>query len=128
MIKRQTWLNVADSTTVVWLQTFHLYKGFKRLTTFQGQFIKGSAKIVTPPRLEYKGFKLKFNVKGDVCRSLITRVNKKSGRLDGGTTTFYYNTCILIKKKQNVKSKYVLGPVEKLLRRKKFKSIFKLLV
>jgi hypothetical protein len=40
-------------------------------------FIKGSAKVVEPPRLEYKGFKLKFILKGHICRGLLIRTKYK---------------------------------------------------
>ena len=93
-----------------------------------GFFVKGSAKVVTPPRVEYKGFKFKYNVKGDICRGIIIRAVYPSYRLDGGSTRFYANNSVLIKKKQNIKSKYLLGPVAKLLKRQKFKTAFKQLV
>lgn len=125
MVSKQTWLNIADSTTVVWLQTFHLYKGFRRQHTPLGFFVKGSARIVTPPRLEYKGFKFKFNTKGDICRSITIRLRYPNRRLDGSSISFFNNNAVLIKKKQNVKSKYLLGPTEKLLKRRKFKTLFK---
>ena len=63
MIQKKSWLNVSDNTNVNWLQTFHLYKGFKRGSSPIGFFIKGSARVVEPPRVEYKGFKFKFNNK-----------------------------------------------------------------
>ena len=59
MIQKKSWLNVSDNTNVNWLQTFHLYKGFKRRSSTIGFFIKASARIVEPPRVEYKGFKFK---------------------------------------------------------------------
>ena len=46
--------------------------------TTQSYFVKGSARVVESPRLEYKGFKYKFNIKGDISRLLIIRINKKS--------------------------------------------------
>ena len=61
MIFKQTWLSVSDNTNVRWLQVFHLYKGFHRKSTKVGFFIKGSARVIEPPRIEYKGFKFKFN-------------------------------------------------------------------
>lgn len=125
MISKQTWLNVSDNTNVRWLKVFHLYKGFHRKSTEVGFFIKGSAQIVEPPRLEYKGFKFKFNKKGDICRGLLVRSRKLSRRQDGSVALFYSNNCILIKKKQNVKSKYIHGPVSYQLKRKKFKTLFK---
>ena len=128
MISKQTWLNTADNTNVRWLRIFHLYKGFNRRSTTTGFFVKGSARIVEPPRLEYKGFKFKFNKKGDICRGLFVRAVKPARRLDGSVTSFFSNTCILIKKKQNVKSKYIHGPVTYQLNRKKFKTLFKTII
>lgn len=125
MIKKQTWLNISDGTTVQWLQTFHLYKGFFRKTSYTGNFIKGSAKIVTAPRLEYKGFKFKYNTKGNICRVLIVRVQKGFASLDGSLVFFRKNNGVLIKKKQNLKSKYLYGPIEKNIKRKKIKAFYK---
>jgi ribosomal protein L14 len=128
MISKQTWLYASDNTNVRWLKTFHLYKGFHRRATTVGFFIKGSARIVEPPRLEYKGFKFKFNKKGDICRMLLIRVARTLRRVDGSSTSFRSNTGILIKKKQNVKSKYLQGPSTYHIKRKKFKTLYKTLV
>jgi large subunit ribosomal protein L14 len=125
MIFKKTWLNVADNTNVNWLQTFHLYKGFYRKSTKSGQFIKGSARSVEPPRIEYKGFKVKFNKKGDICRGLIIRNKYNTKIVDGGVLNFFNNSIILIKKKQELKSKYLFGPISRNLRRKKFILLFK---
>lgn len=125
MILKQTWLHAADNTNVRWLQTFHLYKGSYRHASTVGLFIKGSARIVEPPRLEYKGFKFKFNKKGDICRMMLIRVNRHLRNFDGSSISFFSNSGILIKKKQNVKSKYLHGPTTHHLKRKKFKSLYK---
>ncbi len=128
MILKLTWLSIADNTNVKWLQVFHLYKGFHRKRTGLGFFIKGSARIVEPPRIEYKGFKFKFNKKGDICRAIIVRTKFPTKRLDGSVLYFRYNNALLIRKKQDLKSKYVFGPVSSTINRKKFKSIFKTIV
>lgn len=128
MITKQSWIHASDNTNVRWLKTFHLYKGFDRRATTIGYFIKGSARVIEPPRLEYKGFKFKFNKKGDICRAILVRCVWPLRRLDGSVTSFPINNGILIKKKQNVKSKYIQGPSTYHLRRKKFKSLFKTLV
>lgn len=125
MILKQTWVSAADNTNVRWLRTFHLYKGSFRHKTEIGGFIKGSVRVVEPPRLEYKGFKFKFNKKGNICRMLLIRGSYPTLRLDGGTSIFWVNSGILIKKKQNPKSKYLQGPTTYNLRRKKFKSLYK---
>lgn len=128
MIFKQTWLNVADNTNVRWVQVFQLYKGFNRKTSTVGYFIKGSARVVEPPRIEYKGFKFKFNKKGDICRGLIIRVRYKLNRLDGRVVYFKNNSIILLKKKQEIKSKYLHGPIPGLIRRRKFLNLFNVIL
>lgn len=128
MLQKGSWLYITDNTTVRWLQLFHLYKGFKRRSTTTGFFVKGSARIVEPPRVEYKGFKFKFNKKGDICRAIIVRTSYRAVKSDGMVTRFYTNTGLLIKKKQNLKSKYIQGPAPAHLARKRFKTVFKTII
>lgn len=124
MILKQSWVHASDNTNVRWLRIFHLYKGFHRRSTTVSGFIKGSVRVVEPPRLEYKGFKFKFNKKGDVCRMILIRTSRLTRRLDGSSTQFKINSGILIRKKQNPKSKYLQGPTTYHLKRKKFKSLY----
>ena len=124
MIFKQTWLSISDNTNVRWLQVFHLYKGFHRKSTKIGFFIKGSARVVEPPRVEYKGFKFKFNKKGDICRGLIVRNKYRVKKNDGSAIYFKKNSIIILKKKQDLKSKYLYGPVSLALKRKKFLTLF----
>jgi len=116
---------VADNTNVDWLQIFHLYKGFYRKSACIGTFIKGSARVVEPPRLEYKGFKVKFNKKGDICRGLFVRGTYPLVKVDGTGLLFFNNSTVLLKKKQELKSKYIFGPISRAVRRKKFILLFK---
>ena len=125
MIFKETWLSVADNTNVRWLQVFHLYKGFNKKYLKIGFFLKGSAKIVEPPRIEYKGFKFKFNKKGDICRGIFIRSKFRLKKYDGTVLFFNSNNTVLLKKKQELKSKYLHGPVSILLKRKKFINLFK---
>lgn len=128
MICRKTWLNVADNTNVRWMQVFHLYKGFIRVQSPVGFFVKGSARVVEPPRIEYKGFKFKFNKKGDICRGLVIRAKFPVVKKDGFVVKFNNNNSVLIRKRQDLRSKYLFGPVTFKLYRKKFKSLFKLVL
>lgn len=89
-----------------------------------GFFIKGTARVVEPPRIEYKGFKIKYNKKGDICRGLIIRNYYNVKKHDGASVYFFSNNTILLKKKQDVKSKYLYGPITYLIKRKKFLSLF----
>ena len=124
MIFKQSWVSIADNTNVKWLQVFHLYKGFNRRVTKVGFFVKGSARVVEPPRLEYKGFKFKFNKKGDICRGLLIRTKWPIRKDDGSSIYFKNNSLIMLKKKQDVKSKYLYGPVTYKIKRKKFINLF----
>lgn len=128
MLLKKSWLSISDNTNVNWLQIFHLYKGFNRRKTKLGFFVKGSARSVEPPRVEYKGFKFKFNKKGDICRSLIIRTAYPTNRLDGSVLYFNHNNGVLVKKKQDLKSKYLFGPIAYNLNRKKFKSLYKTVI
>ena len=128
MIFKKTWINISDSTNVEWVQIFHLYKGFNRKKTGIGNFVKGSARVVEPPRLEYKGFKYKYNVKGDICRGIIVRTRYVIRRNDGVVIFFKANNMILIRKRQDVKPKYIYGPTSEKLKRKRFITIFKTVI
>nr|YP_010725848.1 50S ribosomal protein L14 [Bakuella subtropica]WDY80893.1 50S ribosomal protein L14 [Bakuella subtropica] len=124
MIFRQTWLYIADGTNTLWIQTFHLYKGFFRKTSYPGLFIRGSVKEVIPPKLEYKGFRKKNNKKGDVLRTLLVRARFSSRKKDNSSIIFFSNDAVLIKKKMDFRSKYLYGPLATSLKRKRILSLF----
>lgn len=128
MLYKESWIHVSDSTNIRWVKIFHLYKGFYRKVTKSSYFIKGSARVVESPRLEYKGFKYKFNIKGDISRLLIIRVNKAINYSDGCQLFIKQNAGITIKKKSNPRSKFLHGPVSNLLKRKKFITLYKYII
>lgn len=124
MLQRESWLYVTDNTNIRWVKIFHLYKGFFRKKTSDGFFIKGSARIVEPPRIEYKGFKYKYSIKGDITRGIIVRSNFIQSKYDNSSVRFRTNNIIIIRKKQDPKSKYLNGPISRSVNRKKFLSLF----
>jgi len=124
MLIKESWINVADGTNIRWLKIFHLYKGFFRKKTTYGFFVKGSAQVVEPPRYEYKGFKYKYSIKGDINRLLVTRVNKTVLVEDGSSKKLDNNSGIVIKKKYNLRSKFMYGPIIKNIYRKKIINLF----
>lgn len=128
MILKESWLVITDNTNVRWVKVFQLYKGAIRRSTKIGFFVKGSARIVEPPRLEYKGFKYKFNLKGDICRLLFVRANFTKLNLDNSSTRFYNNAGVNIRKKQDPKSKFLNGPITRNIKRKKFLTLFKVVI
>jgi len=124
MLLRESWIFISDNTNVRWKKIFHLYKGFFRKKTYLGFFIKGSARVVEPPRVEYKGFKYKYFLKGDIVRSLIIRTIYKNFSKDTSTYSFNKNSSFLIKKKQDPRSKFLNGPILKIFNRRKFLTLF----
>jgi len=71
---------------------------------------------------------MKFNKKGDICRGLLIRTTYNIRKNDGSSIYFKNNNTILLKKKQEVKSKYLYGPVPYTIKRKKFLSLFKVII
>ena len=90
--------------------------------------MKGSARVVEPPRIEYKGFKFKFSRKGDICRSIIVQTAYPNNKLDGSVVYFKTNHALLIRKKQDLRSKYIFGPISSTFKRKRFKTLFKTII
>jgi ribosomal protein L14 len=102
-----------------------LYKGFNRKCTYKGYYTKGSAKIVEPPRIEYKGFKYKYSVKGDIIRQLVVRSVYKIRTKEGLSIKTNSNAGVIIKKKNNPQSKFLNGPIERAIKRHKWITLFK---
>ena len=91
-------------------------------------FAKGSARVVEPPRMEYKGFKYKYSIKGNISRLLIVRTNLTLKKKDHSITRVFSNNGIIIRKKHNPKSKFLYGPVLRSVSRKKFLTLYKTLI
>lgn len=126
MLFKESLVYVADNTNIRWIKLFHLYKGFHRKVTRTGFFVKGSARVVEPPRIEYKGFKYKYSIKGDIARLLLVRVTKVNSSKSLFTIKFPSNEGIVVKKQQSPLSKFLLGPVSRIAtKRRKMMTLFK---
>lgn len=110
------------------MRIFHLYKGFHRKSTTIGFFVKGSARVVEPPRIEYKGFKYKYSIKGDIARTLIVRTNLPVNNNSHNSITLQTNSGVCIKKRSETKSKYINGPITIGFRRRRLASLFKTVI
>lgn len=128
MILKQSWLNLTDSSSILWTKIFHLYSGFYRKITSIGYFVKGSVRVLKPQLFFYKGFTKKKIKKGFIRRSLIIRVVYKKLRIFLPFFTFKTNSSILIKKKNIILSKYLLGPANFFLKNKKIITLFKYVI
>ena len=124
MLLKESWVFVSDNTNISWIKVFHLYKGFNRRFSKPGLFVKGAARVVEPPRVEYKGFKYKYSVKGDIVRGWVVRSVYTLFSKDFSMVSFSYNTNVIINKKQSIKSKFLNGPLPITLRIKKLQTLF----
>ena len=125
MLQKESWLFVTDNTNVRWIRIFQLYKGFFRKSTKEGLFVKGSSRVVEPPRIEYKGFKYKYKVKGDLCRLWVCRTRCKRVLGDHKVILLRDNSGVNINKKVNIMSKYISGVIVRSQHQKKLLSLFK---
>lgn len=110
LIQKETFLKPVDKSGALLVKTFHLYKGFNRKHSYVGNFIKISVKSVKPDvNLKKKSKSIAMLVKSKF----------KSTKLDGSTLFFYENSCILFKRKMNLRSKEINGPGDFKIRRRK---------
>ena len=128
MLSKESWIYVTDNTNVRWIKIFQLYKGSYRRCTYVSLFIKGSARVVEPPRIEYKGFKYKYKIKGDIIKNWICRSRINNYTLDRRSVKFNDNAGVNINKKHNILSKYLNGCIPKSINRKKLITLFKIVV
>ncbi len=124
MLGRNSWIFITDGTNIYWIKIFHLYGGFCRSITYDGFYTKGTARVVKPPIIEYKGFKRKSYFRGNVCRQIIVRTSKISYRRGGFGERFFQNAGIIVRLKGIFRSKYHYGPVFRRMRRKRLIAAF----
>ena len=106
------------------VKVFHLYKGFYRKSSKTGYFFKSSVRATKLPRVEYKGFKFKSNKRGHVVRGMIVNSAYMIKKKTGITFSVNFNTSVLIKKKNLLKSKYIYGFIPKESGKKRLMSLF----
>lgn len=110
MIQKESFLKPIDKSGVLLVKTFHLYKGFHRNHSYVGNFIKISVKSAKPDsNLKKKSKSI----------AMIVKAKYKSYKLDGSLFFFYENSCILFKRKLNLRSKEINGPGDFNIKRRK---------
>lgn len=115
MIFKNTYLIPTDKNGVLWVKTFHLYKGSSGKTAYLGDFIKCSVKKTKPKNWLLKKTKIK---------GIIIRTKKEVFKKDGSWLKFKNNNVVLLKKRMNSFGKCLLGPAVFNIRRKKFLNSF----
>lgn len=105
----------ADKCGVLFVKVFHLYRGFFRKSSKNGDFIKSSVRKTIPDNWVKKKTKIK---------GIIVRTRFKTFKSDGSSFYFNENNAVLLKKRLTTKGKELVGPVTRSIKRKKFVNSF----
>lgn len=115
MIQKTSILVPADKCGVLTVNTFHLYKGFRRKYSGFGDFIKISIRKTKPENTLTKKTKRK---------AIIVRLKKGLSIVDGSFIRFDYNSAVILKKRLTPEGKELFGPIVRCFKKKKFLSSF----
>jgi large subunit ribosomal protein L14 len=117
MIQQQTILRVSDNSGAKTVRCFKVLGGFKKKYASLGDVI-----IVSVQKLRNKLKKTSKVKKGEVYRALIIRTKTKYRKEDGSEILFKGNAVVLLNKQGNPIGTRILGPIPKMLKKKKFQK------
>jgi large subunit ribosomal protein L14 len=115
MIQQQTILKVADNSGAKTVKCIKVLGGFKKRCANLGDII-----VVSVQQLRNKSKKTSKVLKGGVFRALVIRTKKSYKKRDGSSFTLNESSVTLINKQGNPIGTRILGPIPKILKKKKF--------
>ena len=115
MIQQQTILKVADNSGAKTVKCIKVLGGFKKRYARLGDII-----VVSVQQLRNKSKKTSKVLKGGVFRALVIRTKTQYKKKDGSTFALSENSVTLINKQGNPIGTRILGPIPKILKKKKF--------
>ncbi len=118
MIQQQTILRVSDNSGAKTVRCFKVLGGFKKKYAALGDVI-----IVSVQKLRNKLKKTSKVKKGEVYKALIIRTKTKHRKEDGSEILFKGNAVVLLNKQGNPIGTRILGPIPKMLKKKKFQKL-----
>ena len=118
MIQSQTKLKVTDNSGGKIVKCFKVKGGFQKKTAQLGEII-----VVSVQKLRSKYKKVHKVKKGEVYQALIVRTKKGFSKKDGSRTFLFENSVILLNKQNNPIGTRILGPLPKILDKKRFQKI-----
>jgi large subunit ribosomal protein L14 len=121
MIQQQTILKVADNSGAKTVKCIKILGGFKKRYAYLGDII-----VVSVQQLRNKSKKTSKVLKGNVFRALIIRTKTKYHKKDGSTFFLQENAVILINKQGNPIGTRILGPIPRVLKKKKLMKFISL--
>lgn len=125
MLQKLSYLTLADASGAGWICAYHLYGGSWRKVVGCGGFVKAAIKAVAFFPLRIRGKRYRPLRKGFRVRGLVVHTTQMSRFLDNTRCAFQANTAVLLKRRGIFKSKYVYGPLPRLIRRKRYQAMFK---
>jgi large subunit ribosomal protein L14 len=115
MIQQQTILKVADNSGAKTVKCIKVLGGFKKRYARLGDII-----VVSVQQLRNKSKKTSKVLKGGVFRALVIRTKTQYEKKDGSSFALSENSVTLINKQGNPIGTRILGPIPKILKKKKF--------
>ena len=115
MIQPQTILKVADNSGAKTVKCIKVLGGFKKRYASLGDMI-----VVSVQQLRNKSKKTSKVLKGGVFRALVIRTKIQRTKRDGSSFTWNENAVTLVNKQGNPIGTRILGPIPKILKKKKF--------
>ena len=117
MIQQQTILKVSDNSGAKTVKCIRVLGGFKKKYAKLGDSI-----IVSVQQLRNKSKNTSKVKKGEVYKALIIRTKTPYKKKDGSQMWFGENSVVLVNKQENPISTRIIGPIPKLLKKKKFQK------
>ena len=114
MIQQQTILRVTDNSGAKTVKCIKVLNGFNRRVAVLGDII-----IVSVQKLRNKARITSKVKKGEIHRAIIIRTKKQIVKKDGATIFFKSNAVSLINKQGKPIASRIIGPVPKVLKKKK---------
>ena len=115
MIQQESILKVSDNSGAKIVKCIKVLGGFKKRYAFVGDII-----VVSVKQLRNKSKKTSKVLKGGVFRALVIRTKKSICKKEGSFLNFNENAVSLINKQGNPIGTRLIGPVPKILKKKKF--------
>ena len=115
MIQHQTILKVADNSGAKTVKCIKVLGGFKKRYARLGDIV-----VVSVQQLRNKSKKTSKVLKGGVFRALVIRTKTHYKKKDGSSFALNENSVTLINKQGNPIGTRILGPIPKILKKKKF--------
>lgn len=123
MIQQETILKVADNSGAKTVKCIKVLGGFKKRYAHLGDII-----VISVQQLRNKSKSTSKVLRGGVFRALVVRTKKQCKKKDGSVFLLEENAVALINKQGNPIGTRILGPVPKLLKKKKFMKFVSLSV